>query len=219
MTISFGQINEGTYLGIRNDSKIVAFIKNENGLILGYFYESRKMHHTLTGITTGNEVKGTMNFADLDKFACEGIFKGDSAFFFLNSDEKEHIITIALKKINNQSKINLNKYFGIGKQENDKKLVGEWFLFSEYDLNTKKFVKDRDYTSIVLKQNGEYRINGFNGGDISDVLISWYSQDTTLYVNFKSSHSNREVNQGKYTISGDTLITTRGHVMKYLRKK
>lgn len=218
MNTSFGQQNQGTYIGSKDNIKIVAFIKNTNGFVLGYLYESRKTYHTLTGITVGSQVKGTMIFSGLKEFDCEGIFKGDSVYFVLNAIDKEQYSTIAMKKVSNQTKVNLDKYFGSENQENDKKLVGEWLILSDYDLATKKHKLEKDFTSMVLRQNGTYDIVGHNE-PLSNVLMNWYTQDSTLFVNFKTIQSSRELNLGKYVINGDTLITTRGHIIKYLRKK
>lgn len=218
VNISFGQQNQGTYIGLKDNTKIVAFLKSTNGLILGYLYENSKTYHTLTGLTIGNQVKGKIIFSGTNEFDYEGVFKGDSVYFYLNSIDKDHFKTFALKKISNQTKINLEKHFGDEKQVNDNRLVGEWTLLNDYNLETKKYNLEKDYTSIELKQNGTYRVIGYNAS-LPDVLMNWYTQDSTLFVNFKTTKSSREISMGKYVIKGDTLITTRSHVIKYLRKK
>jgi hypothetical protein len=213
--------HKGTYTGTHGNGKMVAFINDTDGIFIGYFYESRKTHHTLIGTSMNNEVKGQIKLSGLKEFDCEGFFRNDSLMIFVNEIGVEHFMAIALKKVSSKPSVNLDKYFSNEKPTNDPKLVGEWLLLNEYDLKKQEFRTKKDYTSFLLGNDGSFV---FKGGDtkydMSKLTIKWYTQDSSLYSNIESKYSSMEFNYGNYKINGDTLTTTGvRYISKYIKKK
>ncbi|GGD47230.1 hypothetical protein GCM10011514_09040 [Emticicia aquatilis] len=219
---SFAQHNKGTYTGSHGNGKMVAFINDTDGIFIGYFYETRNTHHILIGTSLNNEVKGQIKLAGLKEYDCEGIFRNDSLIIFVNEINAEHFMKIALKKENKNPKVNLDKYFSNEKPTHDPKLVGEWEVFSNYDLKKQQYRKDKDYNSVVHSKDGSF---SFVGGkatstDLSKITMSWYVQGSNLILNFETKYGAREFNSGQYSFSGDTLITSgERYISKYLKKK
>lgn len=220
--ISFGQRNEGTFIGTHGNGKIVAFIKNTNGVFIGYFYESKKIYHTLMGVSVNNEVKGQMKLSGLGEYNCEAFFLNDSLLIkvFLNEGDYDHPLLIALKKKNNQTKVNIEKYFSSEKEGYDAILLGEWFLLSDYDVKKQLNIK-KEYNSMVLGEKGTCDIIGGMRIDPKiSISTKWYTQNKALYLTIDSPNLSLELNEGTYTIQNDTLIT-RGerHIKKYVKNK
>ena len=216
---SFGQNTEGTYIGSHLNGKMVAFIKNTNGVVFGYFYENKNRYHVLTGLSINNEISGKMTLSGLKEFECEGVFRNDSVFIFLNEIGIEHFMTIALKKVNNKTKVNLEKYFTDEKPANDPRLIGEWLLISDFDIKTQQMRPKNEFTSLVLDKGGFFQIKGYTGV-YPNIITTWYTQGSFLCCNFKSTMSSSDLNQGKYIINGDSLTTSgERDILKYVKKK
>jgi len=210
---SFSQKNSGTYAGIMDNSPIIATMKISNGAIVGAFYKSRKVKHSLMGTVENNKIEGTIDMTG--SFLCQGFFKDDS--LLINISLTPNLTNyLKLKKINNKTSIDFDKYFG--KETNDPLLYGNWILLSRYDILKKEFKNDKN-RGMTLYSDGSYSEKGVQIR--KDMSLSWYTSDNNLSMRISLKEQDMsEYNFGRYKVSGDTIITqNERHICKYLKKK